>query len=162
MARSPHLPQIIQGPLAARPSAASTPDWVWYFAWDDGGGAFHRATPDGWVRATPPAAPDPWEQPVLENGWAPADPPIEVRRNGHAVELRGGVSRSSGPLPSVVTTLPEGLRPAGQAWFPVVVADGLASVSVDTDGTVTALAAFTGGAADPNGLITFDAVRFPL
>lgn len=160
MARAPHLPQILQGPLAARPAAERTPDWVWYFAWDDDGGAFHRPTAEGWVRATPPVEPGPWISPDLENDWAAGTPAFEFRRCAGAVELRGAVGRASGTLPSVVTTLPEGYRPAGEARFPVVVADGLATVSIGVDGTVTASAPVTGGAADTNALLALDGIRF--
>src|SRR5579872_7394240 len=102
MSRVPHLPQIIQGPLAARPPAAQTPEWVWYFARDDDGGAFYRATANGWVKATPSVEPSAWHNASLAPGWSHiGDSPIQFRRSGYAVELRGGASRGAGGFPSI-------------------------------------------------------------
>lgn len=158
MARVPHLPQILQGPLAARPSATRTPDWVWYFAWDDDGGAFWRPTGDGWVKATPSVGTAPWSLLVLTNGWATVpDVPCEYRSQHGAVELRGAARLESGALPSALTSLPEGLRPSYPMEAPALADGAIATVRLEPTGAVV-VAGVPGDAVT----VRLDGLRFPL
>jgi hypothetical protein len=160
--RIPHLPQILQGPLSARPSAAQTPDWVWYFAWDDNGGAFYRPTSTGWVKATPSVLASPWQDPQLAKGWSPIpDAPLRFRRNGDQVEMGGGVMGSAGDLPSEVATLPAMYRPSAEIRVPVVDTQSLAYITLTTAGIIT-LHAPPSAALGDSHRIYFDSVRFAL
>jgi len=162
MSRVPHLPQILQGPLAARPPAAQTPEWVWYFAWDDDGGAFYRATSNGWVKATPSVEPSAWQDASLAHGWSlAAGVPLQFRRNGTVVEMRGGAKWVAGSFPSLVATLPLGYRPAGELRVPIVAGQGLAYLSIAADGAITVHAPLT-PQTDTDQSIYLDCVRFPL
>jgi hypothetical protein len=160
MSRLPHVPQILQGPLAARPAAQRTPEWVWYFAWDDDGGAFYRPTPEGWVKATPSVGSAPWQDASLGSGWTPiSGAPLQFRLSRGIVELRGGVSRSAGALPSEVTTLPVGYRPPNELRFPVVLSQGLSYVSIAPNGVIRVHDAVPPGGSVNNG-VYLDSVRF--
>lgn len=160
MSRVPHLPQILQGPLAARPSAAQTPDWVWYFAWDDDGGAFWRATPEGWVKATPSVGTAPWSPVALADGWAPvADVPCEYRCHHGSVEFRGAARLTSGSLPAVMTTLREDVRPSYVMEVPVLADGSLATARLGNDGALVVMAPGEGEAGD-GVTVRLDSLRF--
>ena len=160
MSRVPHLPQILQGPLSARPAAERTPEWVWYFAWDDDGGAFYRPTREGWVRATPSAEPSPWQDALPANGWTPLPgAPFQFRLNRGVVEMRGGVRRAAANGAVEIATLPPGYRPPIEARFPVAVSGGLASVRIAPDGVVALRGPATPG-GDANEGVYLDAVRY--
>jgi hypothetical protein len=135
--RAPHLPQIIQGPLAARPSSAKTPEWVWYFAWDDDGGAFWRPTREGWQRATPSAGPASWHDLELASGWTPdEDARPAWRPTIGGVQLCGRVQRSGTSATAQLGVLPPTQRPKSDQAFAVVTSSGLAAVSVGRDGVL--------------------------
>jgi hypothetical protein len=160
MARTPHLPQILQGPLAARPAGAQTPDWVWYFAWDDNGGAFYRPTAEGWVKATPSVEPSPWQGTPLAKSWSLIpDAPLQFRRYSDMVEMRGGVRRSAGAFPSEIATLPSGFCPPAEVRVPVVASQTISHISVATSGVITVYEPIP-PAGGPSQKIYFDGVRF--
>ncbi len=162
MSRRPHLPQVLQGPLAARPAAAQTPDWVWYFAWDDDGGAFYRPTPQGWMKATPSVGPAPWRDAPLLNGWASIpESPFQFRLNQGVVEFRGAIKRAGGGvLPSQIITLPEGYRPGREVRIPVAIDLGIAHLSIATSGAAAVSDSMMAGGR-VNQAVYLDAVRFP-
>jgi hypothetical protein len=76
--------------------------------------------------------------------------------------MRGGVTRTSGTFPSVVTTLPAGYRPDGQAWFPAVVSGGLSLIGISASGDVVAYGPTAGSGASTNALLALDGVHLPV
>jgi hypothetical protein len=153
--RAPHVSQIVMGPLAARPSASTTPNWLWYYAWDDG--AFWRVTPDGWLRATPPVA-GAWSEVELGAGWSADDAARPGARSCEGRVVLRGIARGVGPAAGpVVARLPEGLRPAAAVRLPVGTDVGLALLEVAADGSVRFVGPAGGAAA-----VYLDAVGFAL
>jgi hypothetical protein len=150
MARTPHHTQIVIGPASARPSARITPDWLWYYATDEG--AFWRASHGEWLPATPPVGTPGWTPLTAGDGWV-VSAPLGVRAAVGRIELRG---RASGRSDAVLTELPPQHRPAQTLRVPVASDAGLAVLVIDPSGSVRV------ADADGSAAIHLNSVSFVL
>ena len=104
-----------------------------------------------------------WTSLTLGTGWtAVAGYPLQVRKFGKLVEIRGLVKFTSGTWTNTITTLPLTFRPSGQSiWLNASVGTGSKVITmpyVNTSGTVSLLLNYSTAAATVNDLIAIRGV----
>lgn len=80
-----------------------------------------------------------WNAPTYATGWSNFGAPYPnggYYKDRDRVYLRGAV-KNGGTGTGLITTLPTGYRPTGDAQFTVVIFGGTGRVTVASDGTVT-------------------------
>ena len=104
-----------------------------------------------------------WTSLSLGTGWtAVSGYPLQVRKFGKLVEIRGLVKFTSGAWTSTITTLPLTFRPSGQPiWLNVSVGTGskvIAMPYTNTSGTVSLTPTYSTGAATVNDIFAIRGV----
>ena len=104
-----------------------------------------------------------WTSLTLGSGWtAVSGYPLQVRKFGKLVEIRGLVKFTSGVWTSTITTLPLTFRPSGQPiWLNASVGTGskvIAMPYMNTSGTVSLTPTYSTGAATVNDIIAIRGV----
>ena len=104
-----------------------------------------------------------WTSLTLGTGWtAVGGYPLQVRKFGKLVEIRGLVKFTSGAWTSTITTIPLTFRPSGQPiWLNASVGTGskvIAMPYVNTSGTISLTPTYSTAAATVNDIFAIRGV----
>lgn len=151
----------IHGPYAARPDAATLPDWFGYLS-DEG--PFYRVLNGAWIEAGGQEAAHVvggTNEPTFQNNWTSLASygPVGFYKDATHVYLMGVTQNSGDPAAnSVVFTLPTGYRPANIRLLQSMSnALGNTFIQVSTNGEVLVVSNLAA-----SGVVYFDGLFFRL